>query len=226
MSDAEDKWSALHGLSLVDAVDRFDQGGEVAEHWIHAKGDSGTGIIRLVPSRRDAKPDWEARWALRAQALSSRFQPLLGAFRAGLVRVEADGGLDVGFAPLVVPAGFWKVGWWVLERRPERLWVLDFRPETSPIFHNPRLFVPTHDIDMPTGAPGRPSKGTHLIRAEFDKRRDANTCKPSLREEAAELQQWFCRQNPNRQPPTVKTIENNIRSDHRQWAASRRPTTR
>jgi hypothetical protein len=79
---------------------------------------------------------------------------------------------------------------------------------------------------MPTGAPGRPSKGMHLIRAEFDRRITENSCKLLLREEATDLKQWFFRENPNAQSPTVKTIENNIRADHRQWALRQRPTTR
>jgi predicted DNA-binding transcriptional regulator AlpA len=34
---------------------------------------------------------------------------------------------------------------------------------------------------MPTGAPGRPSKGMHVIQIEFDRRPNANECKASLR---------------------------------------------
>ncbi len=75
---------------------------------------------------------------------------------------------------------------------------------------------------MPTGAPGRPSKGMHVIRIEFDRRRIANECKPSLREEAEELESWFRNGYPTAQPVTRKTIENNIRSDYRDWAVDLR----
>ena len=59
----------------------------------------------------------------------------------------------------------------------------------------------------------------HVIRIEFDRRRTANECKPSLREEAAELEGWFHNCYPTAQPVRRKTIENNIRSDYRDWAA-------
>jgi hypothetical protein len=75
--------------------------------------------------------------------------------------------------------------------------------------------------NMPTGAPGRPSKGTHLIGEEFKRRLLKNSCKTSLREEATELRRWFCSQHPDAQPPTVKTIENKIRADYHRWAKLR-----
>jgi hypothetical protein len=84
-----------------------------------------------------------------------------------------------------------------------------------------KLF-PTKPVPfMPTGAPGRPSKGMHLIRIEFDRRRIANECKPSLREEAAELEVWFRNRYPTAQPVKHNTIENNIRSDYRDRVANR-----
>lgn len=76
---------------------------------------------------------------------------------------------------------------------------------------------------MPTGAPGAPSKGMHLIVGELKRRVRENACKASLREEATELLQWFRLQHPNAQSPTIKTIENNIRDHHRQWRARQSP---
>jgi hypothetical protein len=77
---------------------------------------------------------------------------------------------------------------------------------------------------MPTGAPGRPSKGMHFVRSEFDQRRHDNKCKQSLREEATELEHWFRARYPMAQPVKLKTIENNIRGDYRAWKA-RQPDT-
>jgi hypothetical protein len=74
---------------------------------------------------------------------------------------------------------------------------------------------------MPTGAPGRPSKGMHLIQAEFERRVGENACEISLHDEATYFHQWFRQCHPQAQPPTVKTIENNIRSHHRRWKDSR-----
>jgi len=73
---------------------------------------------------------------------------------------------------------------------------------------------------MRTGAPGRPSKGMHLIRMEFERRLGETACKRMLREEATELRQWFYSTYPNAQPPTIKTIENNLRSDYRKHVAA------
>jgi hypothetical protein len=74
---------------------------------------------------------------------------------------------------------------------------------------------------MPTGAPGRPSGGMHVVRTEFDRRRVDDQCKRSLREEAGELESWFHLRYPRAQPVKLKTIENNIRDDYRTWKASR-----
>ena len=78
------------------------------------------------------------------------------------------------------------------------------------------------DPFMSTGAPGRPSKGIHVIRIEFDRRRITNECKLSLRQEATELECWFRHHYPTAQPVKRKTIENNIRADYRTWKASSR----
>lgn len=91
------------------------------------------------------------------------------------------------------------------------------RPPTA----NTGLSPESGDFFMPTGAPGRPSRGMHVIRAEFDRRRVDDQCKPSLREEAGELESWFHLRYPRVQPVTLKTIENNIRVDYRTWKASR-----
>jgi hypothetical protein len=68
---------------------------------------------------------------------------------------------------------------------------------------------------MPTGAPGRPSRGMHVVRAEFDRRRTGGECEPSLRQEATALQRWFHQHYPDAGTLTVKTIENNIRADYK-----------
>jgi hypothetical protein len=90
----------------------------------------------------------------------------------------------------------------------------------------PRRSQPIRELDLmlTTGAPGRPSKGMHLIRAEFDRRRGANECKPSLREEATELEEWFRNNYPKAQSVKRKTIENSIRTAYKQWAVDQRPT--
>ncbi len=73
-----------------------------------------------------------------------------------------------------------------------------------------------------TGAPGRPSKGIHLIKAEFDRRTRNNPLKTTLREEATELRSWYLQEHPSKQPPTVKTIENHLRESYRQAETDKR----
>ena len=68
---------------------------------------------------------------------------------------------------------------------------------------------------IPTGMPGRPSKGKDLILAELERRIAEKTCERTVRAEAAELKVWFARTYPNAQQPTIKTIENNIRAEYR-----------
>jgi hypothetical protein len=85
-----------------------------------------------------------------------------------------------------------------------------------------QLWPPVGETFMPTAAPGRPSKGMHVIRGEFDRRRAGDECRPSLREEAGELGARFRNRHPSAQRVTRKTIENNIRADYRTWKASSR----
>jgi hypothetical protein len=133
--------------------------------------------------------------------------------RFRLTREKFDFAASIGSAPDLLRRC------WLL-REMARLWI-----ETHG-YHWPPHFEPTMtDSATPaTGAPGRPSKGMHLIRAEFERRIDKNTCKPSLREEATELEQWFRRRHPRAPFPTVKTIENSIRSDYGTWKAGKHPT--
>ena len=101
------------------------------------------------------------------------------------------------------------IGWPV----PEELVALAGDPVEDAPYRNAKPF-------MPTGAPGRPSRGMHVVRAEFDRRRADDECEPSLRQEAAALERWFHQRYPEAGPLTAKTIENNIRADYRDWKDS------
>lgn len=74
----------------------------------------------------------------------------------------------------------------------------------------------------PTGLPGRPSKGRDLIEYEFKRRCGTGEAKAALDEEAEALRGWYIMSYPQAQHPTVKTIKNNIRADHRRWVAGQR----
>jgi hypothetical protein len=87
--------------------------------------------------------------------------------------------------------------------------------------------IDAHELGaaLPTGMAGRPSKGKDLIAAEFHRRVLNNACKLVLKEEAEALRQWYQAEHPTAAQPTVKTIENNIRDEHRQWVVTRPPET-
>jgi len=68
-----------------------------------------------------------------------------------------------------------------------------------------------------TGDPGRPSKGYQLYVAEHRRRCDGGEAHTALAEEARHLLAWFLAEHPAASPPTVTTIENRIRSRHREF---------
>jgi hypothetical protein len=72
-----------------------------------------------------------------------------------------------------------------------------------------------------SGFPGRPSKGKHLIDDEFGRRIAAGAALPSLIDEAKALLDWLTQQHPKVARPTEKTIQESIRTRHRQWKANR-----
>ena len=70
-----------------------------------------------------------------------------------------------------------------------------------------------------TGAPGRPSS-MHLVQAEFRARCERAEVNPSVTREAELLARWLGETHPKAPRVTAKTIENNIRAEHRR---QRRP---
>ena len=63
---------------------------------------------------------------------------------------------------------------------------------------------------MSTGKQGQPNKGIHFIMAEFERRHDAGDTERSRMREAERLLAWFRTHHPDKQPPTAKTIYNNL----------------
>lgn len=86
------------------------------------------------------------------------------------------------------------------------------------IVHDIHILPPDADDHMPTGTPGRPTKGIDIIRIEFQRRVDAGEIADSLAAEARALQAWYRETYPRRDCPTTKTIENNLRDA---WRAVR-----
>jgi hypothetical protein len=78
-----------------------------------------------------------------------------------------------------------------------------------------------NEADTHSGFPGRPGKAKHQIEDEFKRRPKAGEALPNLADEAAALLDWLKEAHPSVPRPTQKTIENNIRNDHRRWPARR-----
>lgn len=64
---------------------------------------------------------------------------------------------------------------------------------------------------LPSGDPGRPSKGYQLYVAEFERRKATGKTHLKLRTEAEHLLKWFEEKYPEAERPSVLTIENRIR---------------
>jgi hypothetical protein len=79
--------------------------------------------------------------------------------------------------------------------------------------------------DHRTGAPGRPSS-MYLVEEEHRRRFQRGVAQTHVALEARELAEWFRAKHPNAPPLTAKTIENKIRSAHRQRVAERSKTPR
>lgn len=78
-------------------------------------------------------------------------------------------------------------------------------------------FLPSFWFEKKTNQPsfpGRPSVMAEVIK-EFRRRADSNLILESLSAESRELEQWARNNLPGVQTPTLKTIQNNIRSEYR-----------
>jgi hypothetical protein len=83
--------------------------------------------------------------------------------------------------------------------------------------------VPSVDVKSTThsGFPGRPVKAKHLIEDEFKRRTKSGEALLNLADEASALLDWLIEVHPTVSRPTKRTIENNIRDDHRRWRVIR-----
>jgi hypothetical protein len=79
--------------------------------------------------------------------------------------------------------------------------------------------------DHRTGAPGRPSS-MYLVEEEHRRRFQRGVAQTHVASEARDLAEWFRAKHPDAPPLTARTIENKIRSEHRQRVAERSKTPR
>lgn len=74
--------------------------------------------------------------------------------------------------------------------------------------------IPARPLSL--GEPGRPAKGRELYVAEHGRRLASGETYPTVKAEAEFLANWMKREHGSVQQPTAKTIENRIRTAHRQ----------
>ena len=77
------------------------------------------------------------------------------------------------------------------------------------------ILPPDLDDHVPTGLPGRPSKGIPIIRVEFERRVVAGEIAKTLASESRALADWYHRSYPLHDRASPKTIAHNIRSDYK-----------
>lgn len=70
-----------------------------------------------------------------------------------------------------------------------------------------------------SGSPGRASS-RQLYMAEFRRRREEGIAEPTVKGEAVHLETWMAQRHPGAPGAEAKTIENNIRADHREWRST------
>ncbi|MGF1447333.1 MAG: hypothetical protein ACFBRM_14200 [Pikeienuella sp.] len=176
-------------------------------------------LSRYVHGRQDAKASHDVANRTRsARAHLDRVQAgMLAAMKAKLEAGEltAFGQEDPPFGPWqAIPAPAWRQLRLTNVRKGEA-------SVGANIVHDIHILPPDADDHMPTGTPGRPTKGIDIIQVEFQRHVDAGEIAESLAAEARALQAWYRETYPRRDCPTTKTIENNLRAA---WRAVRLKT--
>jgi len=85
---------------------------------------------------------------------------------------------------------------------------------------------PAGTANLPTGMPGRPSKGKDIIAKEFARRAAAGETLCLLSHEAEALRNWYQNEYPYAEIPAKKTIKNNLRDAHRKRLSTQQQTKR
>ena len=80
--------------------------------------------------------------------------------------------------------------------------------------HVRALWAIANEHTTTTGLPGRPALSRHLILDELRRRSETEALSETLKAQAEALQVWLRDHYPANAPPTVKTIENSIRTEY------------
>jgi hypothetical protein len=137
---------SFNGRQFIEIIDTL--AGE--KFWASAVGMARPWDLILTPIGTTGP--WVTEWIKRSSSPGQRLSPLIELLRSGEARIEADGDYSSSFSALTVPAGFWKVGAWCLERRGDCLVALKWEvridadgkewcgwTEAPPAYFNPRL---------------------------------------------------------------------------------------
>ena len=95
------------------------------------------------------------------------------------------------------------------------------RAELMAAFPPERIGKPntSGQVAMPTGDPGRPTKGKQLYLAEHKRRCETGEAQNQLSDEAKYLVDWYIKQYPLHDPVSQGAVQNNIRSQHNQYGS-------
>ncbi len=212
----------LHGppsgaIPLSDAMKRFLPA-EIWEEYDRAK-EERQNLPRRPNFFSTQMHDWEeakSAYNSKARTRSAKAGPTkVWADMVGAMKAKLEEGELTGFAHDDPPFGPWRKisasAWRALRIKNVAKGQATDGTKTLSDIH----ILPSGLADhMPTGVPGRPSKGIEIIRAEFERRVAAGEIAASLAAESGALAAWYNRTYPLRDRPSPKTIANNIRSDY------------
>lgn len=177
-------------------------------------------VTSVQPPRRKAAAHLPfylgtAPQTVRHKQLAAQARRLRADLKA-LVLERLLAGTLIGFVQDPPPFGPWRIipahAW-----RQMTLESLEHGRVRSPDRRFADLHVQRSDLDpeisdhLPVGAPGRPSKGIGVVRAEFKRRAAAGLLAPSLAAQSRELAAWYKETYPPRPAAHPKTIENDLR---------------
>jgi hypothetical protein len=160
-------------------------------------------------------------------------EPLLTMWNNGEIYASGRPGDSFDRARLTPPASGWKLrimdldrGVIVDPRKPSLTFIYDLRfwptkPEPSSAQLGAQKQAPAVD-PYRTGTAGRPT-ASHLLIAEFKRRRLRGRAPGALKDEAASLLGWLAKKHPDAPPTTQETIQNIIRDA---WRTALTKTTK
>lgn len=174
---------------------------------------------------------WLSMWAGSQEVMQATLENLVQAIQLGRIRSVARSSEKESYQSVAPEAwaGATLVGG---GGNPNQLQVVRFGPNSIRVVASDLTDILVNSADLlaecfsasivqdsneivRTGVAGRPTS-INLISAEHRRRLKSDEAHESVAEEARYLASWLKKEHPSAPPATPKTIENSIRSEHRQ----------